>query len=91
VNFEWDETKRQTNLEKHGLDFADSERIFEWDTWEIEDTRFDYDKPRYIIFGLLEGRVVILVYTNRDEKIRVISLRKADKDEQILYFQAITN
>jgi uncharacterized protein len=67
VHLEWDEAKRQSNLSKHGLDFVDAGRIFDYDVWEIEDTREDYGEERIITFGLLEGRVVILIYTPRGD------------------------
>lgn len=86
---EWDEAKRQSNLLKHGLDFRDAELIFDHDMWEIEDTREDYGEERIIAFGLLKGRVVILIYTPRADGIRMISLRKADSDEERLYFENV--
>lgn len=86
---QWDEAKRQSNLSKHGLDFRDAELIFDHDVWEIEDTREDYGEGRIITFGLLKGRVVILIYTPRDSAVRVISLRKADSDEEQLYFENV--
>jgi uncharacterized protein len=86
---EWDEAKRQSNLLKHGLDFTDAELIFEHDVWEIEDTREDYGEERIITFGLLKGRVVILVHTPRASALRIISLRKADSDEEQLYFENV--
>ena len=86
---EWDEAKRQSNLLKHGLDFRDAELIFDHDIWEIEDTREDYGEERIITFGLLKGRVVILIYTPRADGIRMISLRKADSDEERLYFENV--
>lgn len=91
MKLEWDEQKRRTNLSKHGLDFADAEQIFEYDVWEIEDTRQDYGEERIITFGLLEGRVVILIYTPRGESLRIISLRKADSDEEEFYLTNIFN
>jgi uncharacterized protein len=89
VVIEWDEAKRQSNLLKHGLDFADAEFIFDHDVWEIEDTREDYGEERIITFGLLKGRVVILIYTPKADGIRMISLRKADSDEERLYFENV--
>ena len=86
---EWDEAKRHSNLSKHGLDFADAELIFDHDVWEIEDTREDYSEEHIITFGLLKGRVVILIYTLRANVVRVISLRKADSDEEQLYFENV--
>ena len=89
VRFEWDEAKRQINLAKHGLDFADSERIFDYDVWEIEDTREEYGEERLITFGLLSGRVVVLVHTPREGGLRVISLRRANRDEEALFFERV--
>ncbi len=86
---QWDEAKRQSNLSKHGLDFADAELIFDHDVWEIEDTRENYGEERIITFGLLKGRVVILIYTPKADCLRVISLRKADSDEEQLYFENV--
>ena len=86
---EWDEAKRQSNLSNHGLDFADAELIFDHDVWEIEDTRENYGEERIITFGLLKGRVVILIYTPKADGLRVISLRKADSDEERLYFENV--
>ena len=51
VQIEWDEAKRQTNLEKHGLDLADAFKIFDGSTWEFEDERFDYPETRVITVG----------------------------------------
>ncbi len=86
MKFEWDEDKRQKNLEKHGLDFADVEEVFESDTVTIEDNRSYYGEERWITLGTLQGLVVLVVHTEQDETIRVISFRKASKHEQKIYF-----
>ena len=86
---EWDEAKRQSNLSKHGLDFADAEQIFEYDVWEIEDNRENYGEERLIAIGMLRGRVVVLVYTPKANGLRAISFRKADSDEERLYFEYV--
>ena len=91
MQIEWDEAKRQSNLEKHGLDLADAYKIFEGSTWEFEDERFDYGETRVITVGFLDGLLVaVLVWTGRDSNtIRVISMRKATKYEEINFYQQI--
>jgi uncharacterized protein len=91
MNFEWDEDKRLTNIEKHGIDFIGIETVFEGETVMILDDRFDYGEERFISFGLLDGRVVTIAHTETDTTIRVISVRKATKNEEINYFKEIAN
>lgn len=87
MRFEWDEDKRQENLRKHGIDFEDSESIFWGVTYTIEDRRFQYPERRFVTLGLLEGRVVVVVHTEISDVIRVISIRKATRNEQKQYFE----
>lgn len=91
MNFEWDETKRKTNSSKHGLDFADAELIFSGATFTFVDDRFDYEEDRFITLGLLRGEVVVMAHTEQEESIRVISMRKATKNEQKLYYLELTD
>jgi hypothetical protein len=79
--YEWDETKRVDNLAKHWIGFALAEG-FEWDTALIvPDARRDYGEVRYSAFGLIEDRLFNLVFTPRVGKVRVISLRRANRRE----------
>jgi uncharacterized protein len=55
--FVWDEAKRRLNLRKHGVDFADSEKIFRGVTFTAEDIREDYGEQRFLTLGLLEDQV----------------------------------
>jgi len=89
MEFEWDEGKRRANLAKHGLDFRDAERIFQGITITAEDKRQDYGENRFISLGLLEDMVVVVVYTERSEKIRVISMRKANQREKQAYEEKV--
>ena len=91
ANFEWDETKRQTNIRKHGIDFVDMPFVFAGVTVTIEDTRYDYSETRYITLGVLKSHVIVVVHTERSESIRIISVRKATKDESKHYFKQIAN
>lgn len=85
----WNEAKRRTNLRKHGLDFADAEEVFAGITCTIEDGRFDYGEQRFLTLGLLRDTVVVIAHTETPGDIRIISMRKATRHEQILYFQNI--
>ena len=88
MNFTWDEDKRRANLSKHGLDFEAAEKLFDDYRLERLDTRRDYGEDRWIALGLIYGNVAVLVYTERGEDIRVISLRKATPEERQIYEQA---
>ena len=87
MRYTWDETKRQTNLVKHGLDFADAERVFASPLVLLEDARRDYGEQRMIGIGLLDFLVVLIVHIESNEEIRIISMRKADSDETDLYYR----
>ncbi|MCL1469906.1 BrnT family toxin [Argonema antarcticum] len=91
MEFEWDEAKRLANLRKHGIDFIDVPIVFEGDIVTVEDERFNYGALRFVTFGLLQGRVVAIVHTEREECIRIISARKATKYEQQIYFEQLSN
>jgi uncharacterized DUF497 family protein len=91
MSFEWDERKRQVNIKKHAIDFLDVAEVFEGDTITIPDERLDYGENRFIVIGILKNMVVVIVYTERGENIRIISARKATKNEQTYYFQQISN
>jgi uncharacterized protein len=88
VKFEWDERKRETNLAKHGVDFLAAEG-FEWETARVVlDARRDYGEARRLAYGLIGGRLHAMVFTSRGERVRVISLRKANRREIEAYEQA---
>lgn len=89
MNFEWDERKRRSNLRKHGIDSVGCEAIFDGATKTMVDDRRDYGEERFVTFGLLEGRVVAMAHTETTDIIRVISIRKATKYEQALFFERI--
>jgi uncharacterized DUF497 family protein len=82
----WDESKRQQNIKDHGLDFEGADAI--WDNFTItrEDIREDYGEQRLVTFGILDGELV-LVHTERDDDMHIISLRQAEKHEARYYFE----
>ncbi len=65
MEFEWDENKRQTNIIKHGIDFIDAQKIFNYETVTLEDNRFNYGEQRFIALGLLKGKIIVVIYTER--------------------------
>ena len=87
MKFTWDEVKRQANLAKHGLDFADARKVFAGPMVLFEDGRRDYGEQRMIGIGLLKSLVVLIVHVESDDHIRIISMRKADRDETDIYYQ----
>jgi uncharacterized protein len=91
MRFEWDETKRRSNIRRHGFDFVDAEEVFAGETATFLDDRFNYGELRFLTFGFFWGRVVAIAHTANDEAARVISFRKASKYEEKLFFQEIRN
>jgi len=88
---EWDETKRQENLQKHGVDFAGLASLFQGDvTFEL-DTRRAYDEERFIVYGVVYDTVYAVVCTPRPSALRLISARKADTSEREEYYRELYN
>jgi uncharacterized DUF497 family protein len=83
MRYEWDERKRFSNLEKHGLDFFDVGIVFE--STHVEVPSFHGSEKRFLAIGTFEGRYVTVVYTMRNEAIRVISFRRARHEERETY------
>jgi hypothetical protein len=85
MGLEYDKIKNTLNLAKHGLSF---EKVAELD-WTNSitraDDRFDYGEFRSITYGMIDNRLYILIWTIRNEKIRPISFRKANKRERNFY------
>lgn len=87
--FEWDKNKRTSNLEKHGIDFEEAKSFFDSNPLCFRDNRKNYGEKRFIAFGKIENRLIITAYTQRKDKIRIISMRKANARERRLYEQYI--
>ena len=92
MNFEWDERKSKANLRKHGFDFADAWEILEESMLTALDDRTEYGEDRWIGIGMLRTRVVVVVFAERaEDRIRIISLRKAYTHERIRYEEILKN
>jgi uncharacterized DUF497 family protein len=87
-SYEWDETKRLANIEKHGVDFRVVKLVFS-DKNRIEriDNRKTYGEKRYQVIGAVDGVILFVVYTKRTYKRRLISARFANKRERKRYYE----
>lgn len=81
----FDPTKRAATLADRGLDFAAAGQIFAGLVFEFPDERFDYEEERIITVGLLDGRMIVVVWTQRGQDRHIISMRKANGREQERY------
>ena len=91
MRFIWDETKRKSNLAKHGYDFADVACVFAGEVFRRGDDRYDYGEQRMIAIGMLENVTVMVVHVESDDTIRIISMRRADKHETKIFFNYIAS
>ena len=92
MQYEWDEQKREINLKQHGIDFAEAHRIFLSPVLAALDDRFDYGEDRWVGLGLLDERIVYVVFTEPDEQTRrIISVRKALQHERKQFEQFLQN
>ena len=92
MEFEWDEQKNLANIEKHNLDFADAPKVFRFPLRISLDAKQNYGEDRWIGLGLMDGRVVVIVFSEpKPQVIRVISLRKALPYERKCYEQYLKN
>jgi uncharacterized protein len=90
--FEWDESKNQQNLKKHGIAFEDVLSVFaNSEALALEDKRRDYGEPRYLVLCPLEDMLVHVTYTVRGGNIRLISARRASRREKRDYEQRRTD
>ncbi|MGI9283652.1 MAG: BrnT family toxin [Endozoicomonas sp.] len=87
MEFEWDEKKNEANWIKHRVDFSDALYVFLDDSRiEREDIRNHYGETRYQTMGMTEQGVLFVIFTERsNDTIRLISARKANKQERKWY------
>ena len=89
MQFEWDDEKEKINIVKHGIDFTTAARVFKDENrLELYDETHSDTEDRYITIGIIDGiaYLVMVVYTEREESIRLISARKATKQERRMYY-----
>lgn len=86
MEFEWDEQKEKINIKKHHISFNIAKKVFnDINRIEIYDMQHSVEEDRYNTIGMVED-VLFVVYTERKEKIRLISARLATEKERSLYY-----
>ncbi|MFK7733160.1 MAG: BrnT family toxin [Pseudomonadales bacterium] len=84
LTFEFDERKSNSNFEKHGIDFIDAQALWsDPDLLEIQ-ARTD-DEARFLVVGLIDTKHWSAVITYREERVRIISVRRSREEEVLLY------
>jgi uncharacterized DUF497 family protein len=86
--FEWDDAKAAENWRRHGVTFRQGAEAL-GDPFAIEeiDDREDYGKERVNVLGMRQGVILHVIYTERGDRIRIISARRATTDEQDDYYR----
>lgn len=87
MQFEWDPLKDSANARKHGVSFAEASTVF-FDDFSLTgaDPDHSWEEDRFVVFGLSSiGQLLVVAYTERGERIRIISARPATRTERKLY------
>lgn len=93
MKFVWDEVKNKQNIKNHSIDFQDATEIFNHPMLTGIDKRKDYGEERWVGIGFMKGIIAVIVYTQDDVKdtVRLISVRKATKNEIEKFKEKIWN
>ncbi|MFT3991588.1 MAG: BrnT family toxin [Luteolibacter sp.] len=86
MKFEFDEKKSRSNLEKHGIDFSQAQILW-LDPKRLEVTARSESEPRFALIALYESRLWTAIFTLREERIRIISVRRSRHEEEQGYYQ----
>ena len=84
MEFEFDQYKSAANLEKHGIDYVEAQMLWQ-DSMRVEVPARTADEPRYLVIGRIKGKHWSAVLTYRQEKIRIISVRRSRDEEVAIY------
>lgn len=91
MELEWDEEKNRANQRKHQISFEEATEVFYYPTHETVDTRLEYGEERFIGIGRNSKMLILtVVYTERESRIRIISARRANKQEERLHYEYCT-
>jgi uncharacterized DUF497 family protein len=89
LEFEWDDAKARANARKHAVTFERARSAFaDSRAVAVLDDREDYGEERFILLGMAEETLLFVAYTERGERVRIISARRATRHEQTIYKQA---
>ena len=84
VEFEFDEAKSRANKSKHGIDFVEAQALW-LDEMFVEIPARTEDEPRFMVVGVISGKHWSAVITYRDDRVRIISARRARVEEVAIY------
>jgi uncharacterized DUF497 family protein len=86
--FEWDDDKAEENFRKHGVDFETAAEAFR-DVYGVEelDASMDYGESRFKLIGHAAGSLILVIYTERGDAIRIISARQATRRDHDRYYR----
>lgn len=87
MDFEFDTLKSTINLEKHGIDFVEAQQLWE-DKDRLEIEARTEDEPRYVLIAVLGQKLWSAFFTYRKGRVRLISVRRARKEERELYYES---
>lgn len=87
MSFEFDASKSRANLEKHGIDFVEAQQLWE-DEDRLEIPAKTEDEPRYVLIAALGQKLWSAFFTYRKGRVRLISVRRARKEERKLYYES---
>jgi uncharacterized DUF497 family protein len=89
MEFEFDPVKSETNLQKHQINFVDAQQLWTDQFAAVADARSE-SEPRFTLIAQWQGRIWTAFFTLRNDKIRLISVRRARQNEEILYHEGRT-
>ncbi|KZL49172.1 MULTISPECIES: BrnT family toxin [Cyanophyceae] len=84
MEFEFDTTKSQSNLAKHGIDFIEAQQLWT-DPERIEIPARTEDEPRFLIIGVIAQKYWSAIITYRENRVRIVSIRRSRKEEVAIY------
>jgi uncharacterized DUF497 family protein len=84
IEFEYDQNKSNSNMQKHGIDFEKTKLLFNDDLVAVSVSSI-YNEVRFISIGKLDEKFYTVVYTYRESRVRIISTRRSRKDEEKIY------
>jgi len=85
TSFEWDETKRIANVQKHGIDFADAALVFNDPAHLTYRSQRHASEERFVAIGTVGAKIIAVIFTERGDNVRIISARIARRIERELY------
>ncbi|MEB3182185.1 MAG: BrnT family toxin [Nostocaceae cyanobacterium] len=88
VEFEWNENKAKSNIEKHGVTFEEAAEVFFDPFYQTGDATANDEQRDFILGYSLSQRLLLVVYIERDKRSRIISARLATRTERKLYEQS---